>query len=131
MLRHDPLGGHVFIFLNRRKTQVKLLAWTRGGYTIVHKRLERGSFAFPKYMTSFTSSETTKKAQNKRFGALGADKSQGMVDLIHLKTPRGFFIGRQTWVRDVKRRLQRGLGFSSAEKERSLAGSDPHDPSRK
>jgi transposase len=43
----DPLCGHVFLFLNRRRTQVKLLAWTRGGYTIVHKRLERGRFTFP------------------------------------------------------------------------------------
>ena len=43
----DPLAGHVFLFLNRRRTQVKLLVWTRGGYTIVHKRLERGRFTFP------------------------------------------------------------------------------------
>ena len=43
----DPLSGHVFVFLNRRKNQVKLLIWTRGGFTIVHKRLERGTFAFP------------------------------------------------------------------------------------
>ena len=42
----DPLSGHVFAFINRRRTQVKLLAWTRGGFTIVHKRLERGIFAF-------------------------------------------------------------------------------------
>lgn len=47
VLRHDPLGGHVFVFLNRRKTMVKLLVYTRGGYTIVHKRLEAGTFAFP------------------------------------------------------------------------------------
>lgn len=47
VLRHDPLTGHVFVFLNRRKTQVKLLVYTRGGYTIVHKRLERSTFAFP------------------------------------------------------------------------------------
>jgi len=46
VLRMEPLGGHLFVFLNRRKTQVKLLAWTRGGFTIVHKRLERGTFAF-------------------------------------------------------------------------------------
>jgi transposase len=46
-LRHDPLAGHVFVFLNRRKTQVKLLVYTRGGFTIVHKKLERGSFTFP------------------------------------------------------------------------------------
>ena len=47
VLRHDPLAGHVFVFLNRRKTMVKLLVYTRGGYTIVHKRLEQGTFAFP------------------------------------------------------------------------------------
>jgi len=47
ILGKDPLCGHVFVFLNRRKTQVKLVLWTRGGFTIVHKRLERGTFAFP------------------------------------------------------------------------------------
>jgi transposase len=47
VLRHDPLAGHVFVFLNRRKTQVKLLVYTRGGFTIVHKKLERGTFTFP------------------------------------------------------------------------------------
>jgi transposase len=47
VLRQDPLAGHVFVFLNRRKTMVKLLVYTRGGYTIVHKRLEKGTFAFP------------------------------------------------------------------------------------
>ena len=43
----DPLSGHVFLFLNRRRTQVKMLMFTRGGYTVVHKRLERGRFTFP------------------------------------------------------------------------------------
>jgi transposase len=47
VLAQDPLSGHVFVFLNRRKTQVKLLLWTRGGFTIVHKRLEQGTFSFP------------------------------------------------------------------------------------
>lgn len=47
VLREDPLAGHVFVFLNRRKTMVKLLVYTRGGYTIIHKRLEQGTFAFP------------------------------------------------------------------------------------
>ena len=42
----DPLSGHVFVFLNKRRTQVKLLVLTRGGFTIVHKRLERGTFFF-------------------------------------------------------------------------------------
>lgn len=47
----DPLDGHVFVFLNRRKNQVKLIVWTRGGFTIVHKRLERGTFTFPARVT--------------------------------------------------------------------------------
>ena len=51
-LGHDPLGGHVFVFLNRRRNQVKLIVWTRGGFTIVHKRLERGTFCFLAQVTS-------------------------------------------------------------------------------
>ena len=38
-------SGHIFVFINRRRTMVKLMVWTRGGFTIVHKRLERGTFA--------------------------------------------------------------------------------------
>jgi transposase len=52
VLEADPLSGHVFLFLNRRATQVKMLMWTRGGFTIVHKRLERGRFTFPKRVTT-------------------------------------------------------------------------------
>jgi transposase len=52
VLAGDPVSGHVFIFLNRRRTQVKMLMFTRGGFTIVHKRLERGKFTFPSRVTS-------------------------------------------------------------------------------
>jgi transposase len=38
VLVHDPLSGHVFVFLNKRRNQVKLLVWTRGGFTIVHNQ---------------------------------------------------------------------------------------------
>lgn len=51
VLASDPLSGHVFLFLNRRRTQVKMLMWTRGGFLIVHKRLERGRFTFPERVT--------------------------------------------------------------------------------
>jgi transposase len=56
VLAKDPLSGHVFVFINRRKNQVKLLLWTRGGFTIVHKRLERGTFTFPARVTANASS---------------------------------------------------------------------------
>lgn len=45
IMGRDPLSGHVFVFINRRRTMVKLLVWTRGGFTIVQKRLEQGTFA--------------------------------------------------------------------------------------
>ncbi len=47
VLARDPLTGHLFLFLNKTRSQVKILMWTRGGFTIVHKRLERGRFSFP------------------------------------------------------------------------------------
>lgn len=50
VLALDPLAGHLFLFLNRRGTQIKILVWTRGGFTIVHKRLERGMFTFPSHV---------------------------------------------------------------------------------
>lgn len=47
ILNADPLSGHIFLFLNRLRTQVKMMVWTRGGFTIIHKRLEKGRFKFP------------------------------------------------------------------------------------
>ncbi len=40
----DPLSGHLFVFLNRRGDQIRLLFFDRTGYCIVSKRLERGTF---------------------------------------------------------------------------------------
>lgn len=51
-LARDPLSGHLFLFLNRSRTQMKCLMWTRGGFTILHKRLERGRFTFPSRVAS-------------------------------------------------------------------------------
>ncbi len=48
----DPLSGYVVVFLNRRGNQVPLIAWTRGGSTITHKRLERGTFTFARQLAS-------------------------------------------------------------------------------
>ena len=52
VLALDPLSGHVFAFINKRRNQAKLLIWTRGGFTIVHKRLEVGTFTFGERLRS-------------------------------------------------------------------------------
>ena len=43
----DALSGPVFIFMNRRRTHVKLLLWEGDGFSIYYKRLERGTFELP------------------------------------------------------------------------------------
>jgi transposase len=43
----NALNGSVFIFMNRRRTQVKLLLWEGDGFAIYYKRLERGTYELP------------------------------------------------------------------------------------
>lgn len=47
-LGRDAVSGEVFIFMNRRRDQVKLLVWDRTGFVIYYKRLEQGRFELPK-----------------------------------------------------------------------------------
>lgn len=43
----EPMNGHLFCFLNRRRNRIKMLVWDRTGYLCLYKRLERGCFALP------------------------------------------------------------------------------------
>jgi transposase len=47
-LGRNPLDGDIYIFLNRRRTMVKLLQWDKSGYALYSKRLEQGSYELPK-----------------------------------------------------------------------------------
>jgi transposase len=46
-MNHNPLDHQVYIFINKRRTQVKLLLWEGDGFSIYHKRLEAGTFERP------------------------------------------------------------------------------------
>jgi transposase len=41
---HDPLDGALYIFVNRRGSQIKCLYFDRSGFCIWGKRLEVGKF---------------------------------------------------------------------------------------
>lgn len=47
-LGHDPLSGHLFVFRSRSAQRVKVLWYDRDGLAIFYKRLERGTFRFPR-----------------------------------------------------------------------------------
>lgn len=40
----DPLSGRLFVFVNRRGTQIKVLYFDRSGFCVWAKRLESGRF---------------------------------------------------------------------------------------
>ena len=44
----SPTNGSVYVFLNRRRTHIKLLHWEAGGFVLYYKRLEKGCFPPPK-----------------------------------------------------------------------------------
>ena len=46
-MKRDPTCGDVFVFINRRRTHIKLLVWDRSGFVLYYKRLEKGTFEVP------------------------------------------------------------------------------------
>ena len=46
-LQMNVLSGSVFIFINKKHTQVKLLLWEGDGLALYYKRLEKGTYEVP------------------------------------------------------------------------------------
>lgn len=51
-LRRDPMSGHLFVFFNKRRNQVRCLFWDRTGYCVLAKRLARGRFRFTEQLVA-------------------------------------------------------------------------------
>lgn len=46
-LHEVPTSGAYFVFINRRKTQMRILYFEPSGYCLWSKRLEQGQFNYP------------------------------------------------------------------------------------
>jgi transposase len=45
VLKQDPFSGHLFLFINSKRTSVKCLFYDGTGLVIISKRLEKGLFS--------------------------------------------------------------------------------------
>lgn len=43
----EPLSGEIFVFVSKRKNQIRLLLWEGDGFALYSKRLEKGTFEIP------------------------------------------------------------------------------------
>src|SRR5437879_656150 len=45
VLKQDPLSGHLFVFINSRRSSIKCLFYDGTGLAILSKRMEQGVFS--------------------------------------------------------------------------------------
>lgn len=57
VLEQDPLSGHLFLFINRRRDKLKILYWDGDGLAIWYRRLEQGTFQMATIANDQTSVE--------------------------------------------------------------------------
>lgn len=75
-LGKDPLSGDLYVFRNKRGDRLKILAWQGDGFALYLRRLEKGTFTFPKADTVEVSITATELAMILGGIDLGSAKKQ-------------------------------------------------------
>ena len=68
-LRQDVMSGHLFVFFNKRRDEVKILYWDHNGFCLWCKRLEQDTFK----VWDFTHTSVQIKAQDLQLLLSGFD----------------------------------------------------------
>ena len=60
----DVLSGGIFIFINKKRNQVKLLLWEGDGLSVYYKRLEKGTYELPHHTNNSRLNESFGQASS-------------------------------------------------------------------
>ena len=63
-LGKQVMNGDAFIFINKPRTHIKLLVWEKDGFTILYRRLEKGTFEIPAFDLDARSMQITSEQLN-------------------------------------------------------------------
>ena len=60
-MQQDPTDGDIYVFINRRRNQLKLLLFEPDGFCLYHKKLAEGTFEMPLYDATTRSAGITEE----------------------------------------------------------------------
>ncbi len=77
VLKKDPMSGHVFVFINRKRDRLKALLWDGSGLIVIAKRLEDRKFT---QLNGLMGSEISMTSAEFALLLEGADLSRRFVE---------------------------------------------------
>ena len=95
----DPVDGHLYLFLNKRRRLAKALWFDGSGWCVLAKRLEAGSFQLP----PFAESDSRVEVDGNTFTAIGSyHQTSPGLNITSNATIQGTFSGCGSWVGTYK-----------------------------
>ncbi|BBN97853.1 IS66 family insertion sequence element accessory protein TnpB [Sporolactobacillus terrae] len=72
----DPFAPCLFVFCNRKRDKLKILYWEYNGFWLYYKRLEKGTFQWPKANDASPSLKIDRRQLNWLLDGLSINQSQ-------------------------------------------------------